>query len=124
MSMISALIEDLRKDSDLLKDSNLQYLLSYHIKIVKDIQEAIVTIEELGEKVYKANMERSERYYAEIGLTIPENPTNGDMIKALFPKGKIIKFQTFIRYELSDGTCINVNDNWWNAPYKKGEEIE
>ena len=52
---------------------------------------------------------------AETVLTIPENPTNGDMIKALFPDISIT--------EIGGGATIVVandyrfNSNWWNAPY-------
>lgn len=34
------------------------------------------------------------------GTILPDNPTNGDMIKAIFPKGTNI-----------------FNNEWWNAPY-------
>ena len=52
---------------------------------------------------------------AETVLTIPENPTNGDMIKALFPDISIT--------EIGGGATIVVandyrfNSTWWNAPY-------
>ena len=111
MSMISALIESLKEDSNLLKDSNS--------RITKDIQEAIVTIEELGEKVYKSNMERSERYYAEIGLTVPENPTNGDMIRAMFPNTHIEEGSKYVLLK-SEYDNVAIWNSWWYAPYKKG----
>ena len=52
---------------------------------------------------------------AETVLTIPENPTNGDMIKVLFPDISIT--------EIGGGATIVVanyykfNSTWWNAPY-------
>lgn len=58
-------------------------------------------------------------------LTIPDNPTNGDMIKAIFPdteiegnggEGAIQSIAVNIGY----GTSYFALD-WWNAPYKKGE---
>ena len=61
-------------------------------------------------------------------LTIPENPTNGDMIKALFDtKIKDIeiyltKMYVFIHFK--DGNSMRVWKDWWNAPYKRGEENE
>ena len=44
------------------------------------------------------------------GVVIPNNATNGDIIKALFPK--------------IDDNFSNVIDLklWWNAKYKAGEE--
>lgn len=58
-----------------------------------------------------------------ISLTIPENPTNGDMIKAMFPN---INIEEGSKYVLLKSECDNVAiwNSWWNAPYKKGEEIE
>lgn len=42
-------------------------------------------------------------------IPIPENATNGDMIKALFPN-------------LGINSPLKCNDtNWWNAPYKRGD---
>ena len=56
-------------------------------------------------------------------ISIPEDATNGDVIKAMFPNGKIIKTE--------DGDCgyeIYLDDTysfcswfdglWWNAKYK------
>ena len=61
------------------------------------------------------------------GIVIPDNPTNGDMIKALFPntifststKDTISK--AFIR---PNGSVVinDYCDDWWNAQYKA--EIE
>lgn len=60
-------------------------------------------------------------------IPIPEDATNGDVIKAMFPNGKIIKTE--------DGDCgyeIYLDDTysfcswfdglWWNAPYKAESE--
>ena len=41
-------------------------------------------------------------------LTIPDNPTNGDMIKAMFPNEG--DFET------------DFDADWWNAPYKGGQK--
>ena len=49
-------------------------------------------------------------------LPIPDNATNGDMIKAMFPNEEIIE---------TDGACVYVgvkmrfDKDWWNAPYKR-----
>ena len=59
-------------------------------------------------------------------LTISDNPTNGDMIKALFPDGKICitnNFEIGLRFK-SDNWIIWFKDRWWNAPYKKEAENE
>lgn len=46
------------------------------------------------------------------GVFIPDNATNGDIIKALFPK--------------IDDNYSNVIDLklWWNAPYKAESEVK
>lgn len=60
-------------------------------------------------------------------LTIPENPTNGDMIKAMFPnlecvgeredtKSYILEPDAFLSPKLM------VFNSWWNAPYKAESE--
>ena len=51
---------------------------------------------------------KSIREWAEliIDLGIPENPTNGDVIKAMFPN----YYQTLLFYL--------DNTRWWNAPWK------
>ena len=41
------------------------------------------------------------------GTPIPENATNGDIIKTLFPQEG--DFET------------DFDTDWWNAPYKRGE---
>ena len=60
---------------------------------------------------------------------IPENLTNGDVIKALFPKGKV-KHEPSITHDrmvfsFPDGTYFGAecrfNTEWWNAPYKREE---
>ena len=58
------------------------------------------------------------------GTPIPDNATNGDVIKALFPD-KLIWTGINEKYE-EIGFCHNGKDivfttEWWNAPYKRGE---
>lgn len=43
-----------------------------------------------------------------------DNPTNGDMIKAMFPDG----IPKDVAWTLQGDKGID----WWNAPYKRGEE--
>ena len=45
---------------------------------------------------------------------LPENPTNGDMIKSVFPDIAL--------YEKNhDAIEISFNGVWWDAPYERGE---
>lgn len=53
-------------------------------------------------------------------IPIPDNATNGDVIKALFPRIKIKKFPTFLRV-IEGEEYIPMTYDWWNSPYKRGE---
>lgn len=52
------------------------------------------------------------------GKPLPDNATNGDVIKALFPKVpiKIFKSMTTVTF---GSTQFDLD--WWNAPYKAGD---
>ena len=49
------------------------------------------------------------------GITIPDNATNGDVIKTLFKPNRV---------ERTDDNVIveeyTFNKEWWNSPYQKG----
>lgn len=51
-------------------------------------------------------------------IPIPDNATNGDMIKAMFPN----ELLTSITSTLWWGDNMSFNKDWWNAPYKRGTE--
>lgn len=64
-------------------------------------------------------------------FTIPENPTNGDMIKAMFPyieiKDNCDMYYSVNIENLSTDKGLNTigfRKDWWNAPYKKGDASE
>lgn len=55
-------------------------------------------------------------------LTIPDNPTNGDIIKAMFSD---------IKYEILNNTVLTNMDNgawfsldWWNAHYERNTDAD
>ena len=53
-------------------------------------------------------------------LTIPENPTNGDIIRALFPNVEVKEKNNGYEIYFGVGTAIQFfNYKWWNAPYKE-----
>lgn len=57
------------------------------------------------------------------GTPLPENPTNGDMFKALFPN--YIYAGVNVLYENEHGMSVllhDVNYNWWIAPYQNEKE--
>lgn len=46
-------------------------------------------------------------------IEIPENPTNGDVIKAVFPN----------KTDFNGGDGAYFNKSWWNEPYAESEEV-
>lgn len=54
-------------------------------------------------------------------LGIPENPTNGELIEAMFPDGKIWKSGNYMCLLTNgQGDAQMLDLDWWNTPYKKG----
>ena len=50
----------------------------------------------------------------------PDNATNGDVIKAMFPKREVIEHDTYIEVAWGEG-MDEFDKNWWNSPYKPQE---
>lgn len=61
-------------------------------------------------------------------INIPNNATNGDVIKALFPDCLILdkgeSFCSFWYTKEDEGRYVNFINQWWNAPYKENENKE
>lgn len=62
------------------------------------------------------------------GTPLSENTTNGDVIKALFPNAiythvNKLSGMNFMRVKGLEAFGVNQDfyDEWWNAPYKGGE---
>ena len=55
------------------------------------------------------------------GTPIPDNATNGDMIKALFPEAEIIINKKNMISWMYKGMIKTYPLDWWNAPYKRGK---
>lgn len=64
------------------------------------------------------------------GVILPDNATNGDVIKAMFPKGKVRRETSCTHdktvFSFPDGTYFGAecrfNTDWWNEPYKGGQD--
>ena len=54
------------------------------------------------------------------GIPIPDNATNGDMIKTVFNVNVEDDFCQSIGIKLNDSNYVQFNKGWWNAPYQKG----
>ena len=64
-------------------------------------------------------------------LTIPDNPTNGDMIKALWNLsdndidigfGTVYVYTNIRVFNGQDRERLFFNKDWWNAPYKENKD--
>lgn len=52
-------------------------------------------------------------------VIIPDNPTNGDMIKALFDCKLEDEFSISYLFKIENNRyCTQFDKKWWNAPYK------
>ena len=61
-------------------------------------------------------------------ITLPDNATNGDMIKAMFPNTRIYEsgldhLSVEVRIgEYPAELTMNVSGKWWDSPYRKEQE--
>lgn len=59
------------------------------------------------------------------GTPIPDNATNGDVIKAIFPNTELHKESDYVSLTIQDGVYFEDRDgSWWFAPYQKGGKDE
>ena len=58
------------------------------------------------------------------GKVLPDNPTNGDMIKAIFPN--CVKDNDFCGAVITslNGETQYWKSDWWNTPYRKEGDTE
>ena len=102
---------------------------------IKEIRMRFPTYEEMAKDVAQKAMDdflfngKSIREWAKliIALGIPENPTNGDVIEALFPWIKSEKdYENSMVAILVRGHkgYIHFDMEWWNAPWKGQENAE
>ena len=59
------------------------------------------------------------------GTPIPDNATNGNVIKAMFPNAEVDDYDygkdpVIDVYGIDDTEYITLRKAWWNAPYQKG----
>ena len=57
-------------------------------------------------------------------IEIPKGATNGDMLKITFNPHKIFKFTYCVQVYFSEKYYQLFGIEWWNAPYKRGNENE
>lgn len=90
-----------------------------------------------GRACVKANGDCNKCTYAECdadqvrnlpavnAIVIPDNATNGDMIKAMFPNVEIytVVINEIVDVEIcEDRSELRCSVDWWNSPYRKEQE--
>ena len=56
------------------------------------------------------------------GIPLSDNPTNGDMIKAMFPNADYEIGKQFVHItNINSIGELSISLDWWNAPYKGGK---
>ena len=92
-----------------------------------------LVIIEIGNWLFHAIQEREEPKYSNSlgdavrdGIPLPYNPTNGDMIKAMFPTAdiatndKLGEAGTVFVHHKDNITIFHLD--WWNEPYREEKE--
>lgn len=90
------------------------------IKQLKDASDSEVRYGDIDNR-YDEVMKRVEAFEMAIEALklIPDNATNGEVIKALFPKWQQLNGDhVWLSCDLDDFTHIAYTPDWWNAPYK------
>ena len=55
-------------------------------------------------------------------VILPDNATNGDVIKALFPDIKVYGCSGYAHPSDKSSVLLeHMSSDWWNAPYKAGD---
>ena len=74
----------------------------------------VIKVEDCGENIGDYDV---QIYNA---VLVPENATNGDIIKAMFPftESRLDEKTGITLVKWEDGTTKCFKTDWWNAPYK------
>lgn len=86
------------------------------MQIIIDIPEEVINMCKDNEVT---TVKMSAKYIRN-GTPIPDNATNGDVIKAMFPNADI-EIHNITVYVIFDmrSNVISFDLDWWNAPYQK-----
>ena len=89
------------------------------MKLIIDIpKEYYKRVENEGEEITHSMIIFDLLHSIANGTPIPDNATNGEVIKALFKPNWIRRMDDVVREE------YEFNEVWWNAPYQKGGKVE
>lgn len=73
-------------------------------------------------KTLMEDIERIQNALTVNAIPISEGATNGDIIKAMFDVKVEDDFCKSIGIKLNDSNYVQFNKDWWNAPYKGGND--
>lgn len=90
------------------------------MKLIVDIPEDELTEDEIEEAKRIA-----DDCFSGVKTIIPDNATNGDVIKAMFPNTEVDDYDygkdpVIDVYGIDDTEYITLRKVWWNSPYQKG----
>lgn len=74
-------------------------------------------LDKQAKDLYRAITDQSAKV-----IVLPDNPTNGDVIKAVFPNAKVEIGRLAAIVDFSNRETDAFFFDWWNAPYKR--EVE
>ena len=80
-------------------------------------------MKEIVIKIHDIPQNDHERWALKNGTPLPKNPTNGDMIKALYPGVKLFTNGAEIGFRpKGQPWAIWCHTDWWDAPYEPFKE--
>lgn len=98
--------------------------------VVIEIPKFVYDMTKAQKKVIDADVDIVGKAIIE-GTVLPDNVTNGDMIKAIFPYAKTWEekgdkpFEDVMRFDVAEDKTLECFDlEWWNEPYKAGDTDE
>lgn len=99
----------------------MKVLIEIDEKTFKDFHETVVI--NIGRSGGKNIIEKCLKAISK-GTPIPDNATNGDVIKVVFPntESRLDENTGIMLVKWVDGTVKTFKENWWNAPYRAESE--
>ena len=97
------------------------------MRVVIDIPQEVIEKDAEGYFNYFGCMSKTLYETLKNGIVLPQNPTNGDVIKTMFPSIEIIDLPRFkevytgIPFGKLIGANIDCIRDWWDASYERGE---
>ena len=107
-------------------DTMMLYEIQDVIENLPSVQSVSVNEKEIYNKGWQDGAEATA-YHIELCIdegkliSVSENATNGDVIKAMFPEAIISRNGFIVEVEFK-AFGFNVEESWWDSPYKRGRQ--